>query len=235
MTLCASPGKAQMRTAKAPRLLLFSAPSGELKTFAEHATAVVSAFPNLAVALLLRHPGATLAQLKTAAGPLQQLGAPLLLHASLLGPDATDTDFERFLDFAQELDVGLHLPDRAQRERSVAEHLAHARRCLGEEALIGVSRHDAAGLGRSRGATYATLSPFGAVPGKGDALGPKAFQDIATSSPVPVIALGGIGPRNADRALQAGASGVAVLRPANDATALSTLLELCAFLDIEGP
>jgi len=60
------------------------------------------------------------------------------------------------------------------------------------------------------GFAYATLGPFAATaskPGYGPALPPEAYAD----RPIPVYALGGIDPANAELAMDAGAHGVAVM------------------------
>ncbi|MDD9947366.1 MAG: thiamine phosphate synthase [Myxococcales bacterium] len=91
-----------------------------------------------------------------------------------------------------------------------------ARRALGEAALIGVSRHDLHGIQRAAraGADFATLSPVHAVAGKGEALGISGVQRIIDqlAPPIPVYALGGVGPADAQPLLAAGARGIAVIR-----------------------
>ena len=103
---------------------------------------------------------------------------------------------------------GVHLP----RTRSPAE----ARRRLGPGALIGFSAHDLDEAERAseQGADYVTLSPIfltESKPGYGPALGLGRLREIAGRLPVPVIALGGIGPENAADCLKAGAAGIAVM------------------------
>jgi len=102
---------------------------------------------------------------------------------------------------------GVHLP-----EDSLTP--SEARAVLGEDALVGVSCHDARGLtlaaeGR---ATFATLSPFGASPGKGAPVAHARFADLVAGASLPVLALGGVGADDVDRARGAGAHGVAVVR-----------------------
>jgi len=60
------------------------------------------------------------------------------------------------------------------------------------------------------GFDYVTLGPFAAIaskPGYGPALAPEDYAD----HPIPVYALGGIDPGNAEAAIEAGAHGVAVM------------------------
>lgn len=102
---------------------------------------------------------------------------------------------------------GVHLP-----ERSLTP--AEARVVLGDAALVGVSCHDARGLALAaeRGATFATLGPFGPSPGKGKPLGAAAFRELVRGASLPVIALGGIGVAEVGPALAAGSQGIAVIR-----------------------
>lgn len=90
-------------------------------------------------------------------------------------------------------------------------HLAVGQEVLGRP--FGRSCHSAAQVrvAAAEGAQWATLSPYAETPSKpgyGPALGPEAF---AGPWPVPVLALGGIGPDEAARAREAGAHGVAVM------------------------
>ena len=180
---------------RAPRLLLITPPSGSLDDFCA-ALRAVSDGPG--VAALLRRPGTGDRSLLAELARLQRCGAPVLVHRR---PDLALLGEAR----------GVHLP-----ERGVAP--ADARRLLGADAWIGVSRHDAAGLREAEAADYATLSPFGAVPGKGPALGAARFAAIRRSAPdLRVLALGGIHAETARQARDAGADGVAVLRGADSA------------------
>ncbi len=104
--------------------------------------------------------------------------------------------------------AGLHLPAGGE--------VAAARAALGQGALIGASIHDAteAEAMAAAGADYVTLSPVFASaskPGYGPALGLAALRAAAARSPVPVLALGGIGAANARSCLDAGAAGIAVM------------------------
>ncbi len=78
---------------------------------------------------------------------------------------------------------------------------------------IGVSRHDAEGLRAASRADHATLSPVRSSPGKGEPLGWAAFAR-ALPDALPVLALGGLGPGDAEDAAAAGASGIAAIRAA---------------------
>jgi thiamine-phosphate diphosphorylase len=99
---------------------------------------------------------------------------------------------------------GVHLPEGQARPPT---HLW--------DGPLSVAAHDGSGLDRARrvGAAFALLSPLfptSTHPGS-HTLGPEAFGRLAAASPVPVLALGGITPENGDRALGAGAWGLACI------------------------
>lgn len=99
---------------------------------------------------------------------------------------------------------GVHLP-----ERSIPA--SEARERLGPSACIGVSCHDADGLARARGASFACLSPVFASPGKGEPLGLPRFHELVEHAELPVFALGGVRPERAAALRAAGAAGLAVI------------------------
>lgn len=93
------------------------------------------------------------------------------------------------------------------------------------ELRIGVSRHDRDGLLRAgdEGVDYVLLGPVFATPGKErGALGLARFEAMTSGVGVPVWAVGGITPSSARACIDAGAAGVAAIRPftaAGDANA----------------
>ena len=99
---------------------------------------------------------------------------------------------------------------------STGGDVAAARRVLGEGALIGISVHAAAET-----AAFATDPPDYLIagpafapaskPGYGPALGVAGIAAIASRSPIPVLAIGGIDPSNVGEVIGAGASGIAVM------------------------
>ncbi len=104
---------------------------------------------------------------------------------------------------------GVHLP--------ASGHAATDVRACWPDALIGVSCHDGPSLvERTGGADYATISPVFATPGKGPALGVEALRALGRTSPVPLVALGGM---NATRAREVAphVAGVAAIRAFSDA------------------
>lgn len=79
-------------------------------------------------------------------------------------------------------------------------------------ALLGASRHTEQGLIASVGADYVTLSPYretSSKPGQAG-LGLERLLELAASSPVPVLALGGVRVEDLRGLLQAGIHGAAV-------------------------
>jgi thiamine-phosphate pyrophosphorylase len=91
-----------------------------------------------------------------------------------------------------------------------------ARGALGERALIGGSAHDENEIAAlaSAGADYATLSPIfpsASKPGYGPALGLERLARAAATTPLDIIALGGIDDGNAASCIAAGAAGIAVM------------------------
>jgi thiamine-phosphate diphosphorylase len=82
--------------------------------------------------------------------------------------------------------------------------------------VVGASRHSAAGVraAADEGADFVVLGPLFATPGKEErALGTAAFAAAAQAVRVPVYAIGGIDASHAREALDAGAHGLALLRP----------------------
>jgi 8-oxo-dGTP diphosphatase len=81
---------------------------------------------------------------------------------------------------------------------------------------VGASCHDAAQLDRAAriGANFATLSPVAATASHPQAppLGWARFGELAEAAALPVYALGGVGPGEADAARRAGGQGVAGIR-----------------------
>lgn len=109
------------------------------------------------------------------------------------------------IELARELGLGVHLR-AAQLDGLSARPLSH-------EVWVGASCHDPGELERAAviGADFATLSPVRATashPGV-TPLGWERFARLAADVPLPVYALGGVGPDDLDAARAAGAQGVA--------------------------
>jgi thiamine-phosphate pyrophosphorylase len=101
---------------------------------------------------------------------------------------------------------GVHLPEQGLPVEA-------ARHLLGPSALIGTSCHDRAGLERAAtaGASFATLSPVFATPGKGQPLGVERFAALSRDAALPIFALGGVQPEHALQLRAAGAAGLAAI------------------------
>lgn len=108
---------------------------------------------------------------------------------------------------------GVHLPAQALAPDD-------ARHILPSGMWLSTAVHDGTQIDRARGhVDVMVLSPFGAVPGKGRALGVGGFAALrARAGSCRVIALGGVAtPEDVRAALAAGADGVAVRRALMDA------------------
>lgn len=95
------------------------------------------------------------------------------------------------------------------------QRIAAARAGLGVGGLVGVSAHGLTELraAAEAGADYATLSPIfetASKPGYGPGVGLGGLE-AASRMPLPVLALGGIGPDTAGACRAAGAAGIAVM------------------------
>ena len=112
--------------------------------------------------------------------------------------------------------------------------LSHARALAPDAFVIGYSpeRDDQIASAEREGADYLGIGPFAATSTKldaGDELGSEEFARRRTHTTLPVVAIGGIGVRNAGEAREAGADGIAVvsaiLRAEQPTLAASQLLE----------
>jgi thiamine-phosphate pyrophosphorylase len=104
-----------------------------------------------------------------------------------------------------------------------------AERALEHGLLLGISAAgaDEARAGERLGAAYIGAGPVWATPSKPDAdppIGLDALREICESVSIPVVAIGGIDATNAVACIAAGAAGVAVMRAAADAKAVSEAL-----------
>lgn len=103
---------------------------------------------------------------------------------------------------------GVHLSSRRLRALDV--------RPLGREYWVGASCHDADELARAAamGLDYAVLSPVQTTPHRPGVppLGWEQFQALVSGVPLPVFALGGVGPCDLETAWWHGAQGVAGIR-----------------------
>jgi thiamine-phosphate pyrophosphorylase len=115
---------------------------------------------------------------------------------------------------------GVHL---GQRDEGVEKAIEH-------ELLLGLSAADVeqAIAAESAGASYIGAGPVWATPSKRDAdppIGLDGLASIAEAVSIPVIAIGGVDASNAAACIAAGARGVAVIRAATDARALTEAID----------
>lgn len=171
---------------KAPRLLWITPPEGSL----DEVDALLAERKEVeGLALLIRRPTSTDRRVLEDARRLMRHGVPILMQRA---------------DLALAADAaGVHFPERG---------LGPSEGRLRPEWIVGVSRHDHAGLRASATADYATLSPFATVEGKGEPLDEEGFRAALHDIPIPVLALGGIDAGSAPRAIAAGAAGLAFIR-----------------------
>lgn len=161
----------------------------------------------VAAALRAAPPDSVLVQLRAkscGAGQLYDIAMEVRAHCAAQRAGFVVNDRA---DLAQAVAAdGVQLPERGLPPRA-------ARQLLGDAALIGVSCHSAAGLASAAdgGASFATLSPVFASPGKGAPLGLAAFAALAGGASLPVYALGGISGAHAGALRAAGAAGLAVI------------------------
>lgn len=84
--------------------------------------------------------------------------------------------------------------------------------------LVGASAHDAAQLGAAArlGVDFAVLGPVCRTLSHPERtpIGWDAFRNLVTATPIPVFALGGVGPAEMETAWSSGAHGVAMIRAA---------------------
>jgi thiamine-phosphate pyrophosphorylase len=160
--------------------------------------------------------GEQIALARRLAALAEPFGATLILHG--------DPALAREAGLA-----GVHLPSRANVEGT--------RFMMGKSMWLSVSAHDLNEVltAAAGGADAVTLSPIfltASKPGYGPALGLHRLAEAATASPIPVIALGGIGPGNAAACLAAGAAAVAVMgevmRAADPAASVAALIAALA-------
>jgi thiamine-phosphate pyrophosphorylase len=104
-----------------------------------------------------------------------------------------------------------------------------AEQALEQGLMLGTSASsmDEARAGEQLGAAYIGAGPVWATPSKPDAdppIGLDGLREICAAVSIPVVAIGGIDAANAGDCIAAGAAGVAVVRAAADARAVSEAL-----------
>lgn len=184
--------RAILAALRLPRAYVISRADGGLPPASGIATQVAAPL------VQLRMPGAARNRVRAAA--LRLLREDASLWARLL----VNGDIE----LARELGVGVHL--------RAAQLVELQRRPLPAAVWVGASCHDAGELRRAAelGVDFATLSPVRATPSHPDAapLGWLRFAELVADAALPVLALGGLGVQDIDRARAVGAQGVAGIR-----------------------
>jgi thiamine-phosphate pyrophosphorylase len=175
--------------------------------------AIVSDFPAAVTAV---EGGATVVQLRLKGASTEEVvetGRPFLgLPATFVVNDDVDAALELRAD-------GVHLG----RSDPGAELAVERGLLLGTSA----SRVEEARTGERIGATYVGAGPIWPTPSKPDAdpaIGLEGLSEICRAVSIPVVAIGGIDAANAAQCIEAGATGVAVVRAASDTRAVSEAL-----------
>jgi thiamine-phosphate pyrophosphorylase len=159
-----------------------------------------------ATVVQLRLKGATTEEVVDAGRPFRDLPATFVVNDDVEAAIALDAD-------------GVHLG----REDAGAERAVEAGLLLG----ISASSVEEARAGQAAGAAYIGAGPIWSTPSKPDAdppIGIAGLSAICRAVSIPVVAIGGVDARNAPECLAAGAAGVAVVRAASNAKAVSEAL-----------
>lgn len=159
-----------------------------------------------ATVVQLRLKGASTEEVVAAGSPFGELGATFVVNDDVEAAIALDAD-------------GVHLG----RSDAGAEAALAAGLMLGTSAAT----VEEAKAGEELGATYVGVGPVWETPTKPDAdppIGLDGLARICEAVSIPVIAIGGVDARNAAECVSAGAAGVAVVRAAADARAISEAL-----------
>jgi thiamine-phosphate pyrophosphorylase len=167
--------------------------------------------------------------------------------------DKTHTDrwlydlTRRIVDLAEPYAATVLVDDRADIAIAAGAHGVHVgaddlpvtdvRRIVGPEAIVGATARtpEAARLAAAVGATYVGVGPAYATTTKAGLptpLGPERISVIAAAVDIPVVAIAGIGPREAAELRAVGAHGVAVVSAISDAAdPKAATVELLAAVD----
>jgi thiamine-phosphate pyrophosphorylase len=175
--------------------------------------AIVSDFETARVAI---EGGATVVQLRLKGASTEQVRATGAAFRELDTTFVVNDDVQAAIELGAD---GVHLG----RDDPGAEAAIAAGLLLGTSA----SSVDEARAGEALGANYIGAGPLWETPTKPDAdspIGLDGLAEICGAVSIPVIAIGGIDAGNAAECIEAGAFGVAVVRAAADARAVSEAL-----------
>jgi thiamine-phosphate pyrophosphorylase len=178
----------------------------KLHAIVEDFQGAVIAVEGGATVVQLRLKGATTAEVVETGRPFR--GLPTLFFVN----DDVDAALELRAD-------GVHLGKTDPGAKRATEH----------GLMLGTSAAslEEAAAGEQLGATYIGAGPIWPTPTKPDAdppIGLDGLAEICEAVSVPVIAIGGIDATNAAKCIEAGATGVAVVRAASDTRAVSEAL-----------
>jgi thiamine-phosphate pyrophosphorylase len=159
-----------------------------------------------ATVVQLRLKGATTDEIVETGRPFRALPATFVVNDDVDAAIALDAD-------------GVHL----------GREDAGARGAVAAGLLLGISASsvEEARAGQAAGAVYIGAGPVWATPSKPGAdppIGLEGLAAICRAVSIPVVAIGGVDAANAGECLAAGAAGVAVVRAASDAKAVSEAL-----------
>lgn len=188
-----------MMPPRPPRVYLIADPLRVANLRVRVASAMRGSPPG-SVAVQVRAPGASgrelLAQVRAIQGPVRECGHLLVVN------DRIDVALAAGAD-------GVHLP-------SAGIPPADARGLLGEGRLVGVSCHSSLDVARALagGADFATFGPIFDTPSKRAYGAPVGLERLAEAARLglPLLGLGGVDLSNAAEVVDAGASGLAVIR-----------------------
>jgi thiamine-phosphate pyrophosphorylase len=175
--------------------------------------AIVSDFETAQVAI---EGGATVVQLRLKGASTEQVVTTGAAFRELDTTFVVNDDVQAAIELGAD---GVHLG----RDDPGAEAAIAAGLLLGTSA----SSVDEARAGEALGANYIGAGPLWETPTKPDAdspIGLDGLAEICGAVSIPVIAIGGIDAGNAAECIEAGAFGVAVVRAAADARAVSEAL-----------
>jgi len=188
-----------MMPPRPPRVYLIADPL-RVANLRVRVASAMRGLPPGSVAVQVRAPGASgrelLAQVRAIQGPVRECGQLLVVN------DRIDVALAAGAD-------GVHLP-------SAGIPPADARRLLGEGRLVGVSCHSSLDVARALagGADFATFGPIFDTPSKRAYGAPVGLERLAEAARLglPLLGLGGVDLSNAAEVVDAGASGLAVVR-----------------------
>jgi len=188
-----------MMPPRPPRVYLIADPL-RVANLRVRVASAMRGLPPGSVAVQVRAPGASgrelLAQVRAIQGPVRECGHLLVVN------DRIDVALAAGAD-------GVHLP-------SAGIPPADARRLLGEGRLVGVSCHSSLDVARALagGADFATFGPIFDTPSKRAYGAPVGLERLAEAARLglPLLGLGGVDLSNAAEVVDAGASGLAVVR-----------------------